>query len=384
MRILRSVVTLHSTAYTCVVTFCFTSFLSMNTRAILLLATLFVTVGCTPQPSTDGNSTTSSSEALSSDSSGSEQLPETNNVTYTGTVAGLSVTTTTDATHTLLLDSGRALLIVSTDGNLQLGSYLGKRVDVRGSLKVSGTENVLRISEVVVLESSAASSSKGQMCGGIAGFACPADMACIDDDSDSCDPMHGGADCSGVCVPAVATSSSSMAAVSSSLSSATAVLSSSSKAAVSSSSKSSSIAAVSSAASSVSANESDITLMAKQNYATPSLWTQKYCTGHIGFCIPVHKNWYYKSFGATTSTLWRVEFGMTDIQALGQGVIALNLIAGSSENAGGADGKVETKAGTVIGYKDWDGRHIEITADARLSEAVSYMLNEMQRFTPDE
>jgi hypothetical protein len=357
----------------------------MNTRAILLLATLFVAAGCTPQPSTDGNTATSSSEAMSSDSSSSEQLPETNNVTYTGTVGALTITTATDATHTLLLDSGRALLIVSTDGNLQLGSYLGKRVDVRGSLKVAGTENVLRINEVVVLESSAASSSsKGQMCGGIAGFACPADMACIDDESDSCDPMHGGADCSGVCVPAVTTSSSSMASVSSSSSSTAAVASSSSKAAVPSSSKSSSAAAVSSAASSVSANESDITLMAKQNYATPSLWTQKYCTGHIGFCIPVHKNWYYKSFGATTSTLWRVEFGMTDIQALGQGVIALNLIAGSSENAGGADGKVETKAGTVIGYKDWDGRHIEITADARLSEAVTYMLSEMQRFTPDE
>lgn len=124
--------------------------------------------------------------------------------------------------------------------------------------------------------------------------------------------------------------------------------------------------------------------MAKQNYTTPSLWSQKYCTGHIGFCVPVHKNWYYKSFGATTSTLWHVEFAMKDIQAIGQGVISLNLISGSSQDAGGADGKVETKGNIVIAYKDWDGRHIEITADARLAEPVTYMLSQMQRFTPDE
>lgn len=124
--------------------------------------------------------------------------------------------------------------------------------------------------------------------------------------------------------------------------------------------------------------------MAKQNYATPSLWSQKYCTGHIGFCVPVHKNWYYKSFGATTSTLWHVEFAMKDIQAIGEGVISLNLISGSAQDAGGADGKVETKGNIVIGYKDWDGRHLEITADARLAEPVTYMLGQMQRFTPDE
>ena len=37
-------------------------------------------------------------------------------------------------------------------------------------------------------------------CGGIAGIACPGAGTCIDDPSDSCDPMHGGADCGGLCV----------------------------------------------------------------------------------------------------------------------------------------------------------------------------------------
>jgi len=39
-----------------------------------------------------------------------------------------------------------------------------------------------------------------QMCGGIAGFPCPAGKTCVDDPSDSCDPTRGGADCSGICV----------------------------------------------------------------------------------------------------------------------------------------------------------------------------------------
>jgi hypothetical protein len=39
-----------------------------------------------------------------------------------------------------------------------------------------------------------------RFCGGIAGFPCPEGLACVDDPRDSCDPAHGGADCSGICV----------------------------------------------------------------------------------------------------------------------------------------------------------------------------------------
>lgn len=39
-----------------------------------------------------------------------------------------------------------------------------------------------------------------QMCGGIAGFPCPAGMKCVDDPSDDCDPTKGDADCAGICV----------------------------------------------------------------------------------------------------------------------------------------------------------------------------------------
>ncbi|RYE76774.1 MAG: protease complex subunit PrcB family protein [Myxococcales bacterium] len=40
----------------------------------------------------------------------------------------------------------------------------------------------------------------GAMCGGFAGFACPAGQTCVDNPSDTCDPENGGADCSGVCL----------------------------------------------------------------------------------------------------------------------------------------------------------------------------------------
>jgi hypothetical protein len=39
-------------------------------------------------------------------------------------------------------------------------------------------------------------------CGGIAGIHCPAGFTCLDDPSDSCDPLQGGRDCSGLCIVA--------------------------------------------------------------------------------------------------------------------------------------------------------------------------------------
>jgi hypothetical protein len=40
-----------------------------------------------------------------------------------------------------------------------------------------------------------------KMCGGFAGYACEdKGQVCNDDPRDDCDPMHGGADCAGLCV----------------------------------------------------------------------------------------------------------------------------------------------------------------------------------------
>lgn len=117
-------------------------------------------------------------------------------------------------------------------------------------------------------------------------------------------------------------------------------------------------------------------MLAKQTYDQENLWTQKYCTSHIAFCVPVHKNWYFKSFGATTSNLWHIELGMVDIAELGDGAIIINLVSGSSASMQAQDGQIKTQGSDVIGFKDWDdGTHFEIIADARLRAAVSYMLS---------
>ena len=40
----------------------------------------------------------------------------------------------------------------------------------------------------------------GGMCGGIAAIPCPDGYVCVDNPADDCDPLAGGADCSGICV----------------------------------------------------------------------------------------------------------------------------------------------------------------------------------------
>ncbi len=329
--------------------------------------------------------------ATSSSSSSEDSDLVTHNVSYTGTIEELGITTYQEGTHKLALDDGQFLILESTDANLNLDTYLGKYVEVHGSLQptVEAGGMVLMIEEVIVLDMSSSSSSSQKMCGGIAGIQCDAGQECVDDPSDSCDPLNGGADCSGMCVPKVMMSSSSSSAMSSSTVSSAVSISSKSASSVMavSSSKSSSMPIVVSSSSSISSSQSSvpadsaameqqIVLLAKQTYDQDSLWTQKYCTSHVGFCVLVHKNWYFKSFGATTSNRWHVELGMVDIAELGDGAIIINIVAGSSASMQAQDGQIKTQGTDVIGFKDWtDGTHFEIIADARLKAAVSYMLS---------
>lgn len=326
-------------------------------------------------------------DTVSSSSSSSEEASvPTPNVSYTGMLEELGVSVFMQGTHKLTLDDGQIIVLQSTDANLTLDSYIGRKVEVRGSVEptVEAGGTLMRVTEVVVLieeisssspsSDAAASASSARMCGGIAGIACGDGEACVDDPSDSCDPSLGGADCSGICVQVIASSSSSTSAAPSSVSSS---VSSSSRSTSSSSSSLSS--AVSSSSKPANTNspemEQQVVTMSKQNYTDAGLWTQKYCTSHIGFCIPVHKNWYFKSFGATTSNLWHVEFGMNTIDELGQGAIILNLVSGTSASMNASDGQIRTQGADVIGFKDAsDGRHFELIADQRLRGAVEYML----------
>jgi len=370
-------------------------------RSTFIIASLFlltvVVAACSFSSSEPGTSEGSSSSSVASGSLIST-IP-TRNVSYVGTIEELSGTSS-EGTHELLLSDGSTILLESTDANLNLTTYLGKRVEARGSvqpLTSSGSVDspvLMRVEEVTVLEPTAASESSVavlyEKCGGFAGFRCSEGLMCIDDPSDECDPKNGGADCIGICVPASSSSVSSVPVATSSSMQSSAVKSSSATFSTSSSRSSSKSSVAETSASSSSetigvASEEQIVLMSKQAYDVDSLWTQQYCTSHIAFCIPVHKNWYFKSFGATTSQLWHVEFGMGTIDALGQGPIVLNLVSGTTTSLGLQNGQVRVQGTDVVGFKDWqDGNHFELVADARLKEAVSYMLSHITAYNPGE
>jgi hypothetical protein len=329
---------------------------------------------------------------ISADSSGATLPPLlTKNVSYIGTIEDLGPGTFVQGTHKLVLSDGGFLLLQSNDINLNLDIYLGKNVEVRGTVQPTNETGamLMRVEEVTLLdttnESGSLASRSFAVCGGFAGIKCNAGFRCIDDPSDSCDPKQGGADCSGICVPEeTGTLSSSVVPetpVSSSVQSSKPIESSKSSASIISST------AASSPASSpeTNANEQQILSLAKQIYDQDSLWTQKYCTSHIAFCIPVHKNWYFKSFGATTSNLWHVEFGIATIDSLGQGAMVLNLVQGTSASAGAVDGQTKIQGNDIIGFKDWnDGNHFELIADARLKQPVLYMLSHITAYNPGE
>ena len=100
-------------------------------------------------------------------------------------------------------------------------------------------------------------------------------------------------------------------------------------------------------------------------------WTLEYCSTHWKYCIPVHKNWYFNSFGATATSLWHVEIGPLEINNLGEGPLAVNLMNGTVEAAGTTDGQVTVSGDTVVGYRSWEGgRHFEVRGPAILEQAV--------------
>ena len=251
-------------------------------------------------------------------------------VTYEGTLEPAGISIYMQGSHRLIMDDGDFLLLESDD--LDLEAYEDEDVSVTGDVRptveagglIMTVKRIERISEEEIGSSSSSSSEEK--------------------------------------------SSSSSSSSSSEVSSIA-----SSKASVASS-----VAVSSVAASSVSGGTSD-TLQARANIMakddiSPSLWTQQYCTSHIGFCIPVHKNWWFKSFGTTTNYLWHVEMGPEELLNLGDGPLVVNLLSGSIDAKGVEDGAVVTQGDYVIGYRAWtENRHFEISAPTNLKSAVAHI-----------
>lgn len=107
-------------------------------------------------------------------------------------------------------------------------------------------------------------------------------------------------------------------------------------------------------------------------------WTQRYCSSHIGFCIPVHKNWWFMSFGSTSSNLWHVEIGAHELEAIGQGPVLIRLVSGGLDSKGATDKSVKAQGSQVIGFREWtENRHFEIIADAKLEAIISHLTNNL-------
>lgn len=123
-----------------------------------------------------------------------------------------------------------------------------------------------------------------------------------------------------------------------------------------------------------------IEAMAAENFSAEH-WTQEYCSSHIGFCIPVHRNWWYKSFGTTTTTLWHVEVGNSPVLNLGDGHITLNLLFGDLSLENQATSEVRIDNDTVVASRPWSGnRHFEIRAHAKLEAAARYMIDHISSY----
>lgn len=270
-------------------------------------------------------------------------MQPTQNVTYQGTLEPAGVTIYMEGTHKLMLDGGRFIMLESNTVNLD--QFDGKTVQVLGAVRPTQEAggiimNVQTLTDLTPKSSSESSSSES--------------MSSLSSQSQE---------------SASSLSARSAAAiVSSSVSSAAAE-----KSSALSIPQSSSAAAASSAYQASTQLSDEAATMAKDDMSAQN-WTQQYCSGTAGFCVPIHKNWYYRGFGATATTLWHVEVGPTDVNNIGDGPLIVNMMSGTLSDAGASDGQVKVTGGSVIGYRSWsENRHIEISAPADLQAAVSFM-----------
>lgn len=277
-------------------------------------------------------------------------IPETKNVIYRGLLLPLGASIYMEGSHRLELEDGRFVLLES-DG-LLLDEYLNMEVEVFGATRptVEGGAIIMRVERIAQwIESSAAASSESSVVSSVAAAmpsssAAPAAVASV----------PAAVSRPAVLPPPVASSSKAPAPVASSVAPVT-----------ESSASSSGNAAL----------DARTATMAKAKM-DPANWTQQYCSTHIGFCFPVHKNWYYVSFGATSSSLWHVELSSEELVSLGDGPISVVLVSG---NAPGPDGQVTVENGVATGIRTWtDGRHVVISAPASLEAAVRYITQELK------
>ena len=264
-------------------------------------------------------------------------VSETKNVVYRGTLEILGASIYMEGTHRLELEDGRFVLLEAV--GLVLDDYVGEEVEVFGTTRatVEGGGIIMRVERVAVIEESSSSSAESSS----------------EASSIAAVPVSSAAATSSPAPVAPPTPKSSVAPP---------PASSAAPAPVSSAATNDPLAA-------------KTATMAKVNMSAAN-WTGQYCSTHVEFCIPVHKNWYYASFGATSSSLWHVEVSSETLETLGDGPISVVLLSGA---ASVPDGTVTVSGEQAVGVRAWtNGRHFEIRAPKALEAAVRYITQELK------
>lgn len=321
----------------------------------------------------------------------------TKNVTYTGILEEGGVTIYQEGSHRLMLSDGKMVLLKSpADSQMSLSLYAGKLVRVKGDVMptVEAGGTIMEAKEVhLIRRETDAEGNEHEvlrmLCGGASNAGCPDDLVCeieADGMGVCMEELVGGSVSSDSSLSAESSDSSSSVSSTSSSSVSSSVTSSSVSSVTTSSPSSSTSSSVSSSVSSSAGSMGStygkaVELMLKEEYAADR-WTQEYCTSHVGFCVPVHKNWYYKSFGALSSVLWHVEMGALDVENMGDGPISVELKSGDVVSIGVGDGDVKVVGGRVIGYRSFsDSRHFEISAVESLRVPVEYVAKSLSLIT---
>ncbi len=327
--------------------------------AALSILSIGILAGCT---SPSGTADTAASSASTS-SATSVAMAQTQNVSFRGTIAPAGISIYMEGTHRLELADGRFLLLEST--TVDLGSALGKSVEVEGAVRptVEAGGVIMAVTRLTLMDGSSSSSSSS------------AEQSSLDINSLSMTSLSTS-------VAAMTSSSSSTATTTSkALTTSAAAISSSLTSATSqvSSAKTSIVAAqTTSATAQISGMFSEEMLTRATAMGADDLssarWTQQYCSSHVGFCIPIHKNWWFKSFGATSVALWQVEISNGPIDVPGTGPVVVKVLSGTVEGQKATDGLVRTEGDAVIGYRAWtENRHVEVIAPAGLDAVVRYI-----------
>ncbi|MDA1292720.1 MAG: hypothetical protein O3A81_02990 [bacterium] len=276
-----------------------------------------------------------------------EDVPvrETKNVTYTGVVAPAGISVYNQGTHRLVLPGGKFILLEAND--IDLNGYVDEEVQIFGSLRptVEAGGMIMRVERIELIEKEEEVNEPVEE-----------ELPVNPDDTDDVpfeepeeeprEEQSSDADLEPVELPANEEVIEEI--------------------------EESEVIEEAEEVSSVPSAEFKalIEVMSRQDYAAAN-WTQQYCTSHISFCAPVHRNWWFKSFGATSSTLWHVELSPEPIESLGQGPLVIELIAGSNTDA---DGTIDVSNGKAVGYKEWTfGRHFRISGDESLKDAILYI-----------